>query len=74
LGFSFIGIEIDSLVSAGHFSSIPIAIPISISIWGLAFETRHNELFAIGHSLFVAEPSFRRTPESSKTDGFFFAP
>jgi len=28
-----IGIEIDSLISAGHFSSIPIAIPISISIW-----------------------------------------
>ena len=66
-GFSFfgieiaIGIEIDSLVSVGHFSSIPIGIPISI--WDLAFEARHNELFAIGYSFFFDDSSFRRAPE-----------
>jgi len=43
LGFSFLGIEIDSLISVGHFSSMPIAIPISISIIPLDDRDTKNE-------------------------------
>jgi len=67
LGFSFsgieiaIGFEIDSFISAGYFSSIPIAIPISI--WIIPTVPSMADLFKSNHNMQI--PNHKQYPNTN---------
>jgi len=53
-----IAIEIESFISAGHFSSIPIAISISISIWSFFSDKSarlRSDVRALQHNGFLTK-------------------